>query len=360
MDKEKQIENIRDELVKLKEKNPSFYNSSVKDVAKLYVSEHPEIEKDKDLRLMLSYAVAKIGKEKVDEVVKRHFTPYSGQFADLLKGTQKEPSSQLNLLYTRLSGAVERASLAHNVYVLGRTKINKDVEFKNEEPDEETGKRKKHRTMSLELWDNDSKKIIPLFLVDDQIEPHSSLMPNKAYKMLVGNYDETKKRWYASKDPSIMPVDDGSFELDQNELAKYLMSNYPMVKEPYDDVIQDIKANPGQRYIFLGGYVKRPGYISLIPDENDSSEYTIISYYGPATRDLVHDDGMLIMLGNFSKPKPKEGQAQLSDYVMNADFVVDLTPSTEKKKEEKPESTTAKPSSAKTEEEVKEELKDVL
>ena len=41
MDKEKQIENIRDELIKLKEKNPSFYNSSVKDVAKLYVSEHP-------------------------------------------------------------------------------------------------------------------------------------------------------------------------------------------------------------------------------------------------------------------------------------------------------------------------------
>ena len=66
---------------------------------------------------------------------------------------------------------------------------------------------------------------------------------------------------------------------------------------------------------------------------------------------------MLIMLGNFSKPKPKEGQAQLSDYVINADFVVDLTSSTEKKKAE---STVAKPSSAKTEEEIKEELKGVL
>lgn len=356
MDKEKQMENIRDELVKMKEKNPSFYNSSIKGVAKLYISEHPEIESDKDLQLMLNYAVAKIGKDKVDEIVRRHYSPYAQQYMSLLKGTQKEPSNQLNLLYMRLSGAIERASLAHEVYVLGRTKINKDVEFKNEEPDEETGKRKKHNTMSLELWDNDAKRIIPLFLVDDQIEPHSSLMPNKAYRMLVGSYDETKKRWYASKDPSIIPLDGDSFKLDQNELVKYLMDNYPMVKEPYDDVIEDIKSNPGKRYVFLGGYVKKPGYILLVPGEG-SSEYTIISYYGASTRELVNDDGMLIMLGNFSKPKPKEGQAQLSDYVINADFVVDLTSSTEKKKAE---STVAKPSSAKTEEEIKEELKGVL
>ena len=359
MDKEKEIEHIREELSALKEKNPSFYDSSISNVAKHYVSEHKEIESDKNLQLMLRYAVAKIGKDKVDEIVKRHFTPYSGQFEDLLKGTQKEPSSQLNLLYMRLSGAVERASLAHNVYVLGRTKINKDIEFKNEEVDEETGKRKKHRTMSLELWDNDTKKIIPLFLVDDQIEPHSALMPNKAYKMLVGNYDETKKRWYASKDPSIMPLDD-SFELDQRELVKYLMETYDHVTEPFDAVVADIKENPGKKYVFLGSYVKRPGYVSLMLSDQ-SPDYTVMMYYSTATKDLLSDDGRLIVLGNLSKTKPKEGQITgISDYTMNPDFVVDLSGPRERPKPSDANEKDAKSSTEKTEKEIKAELDGVL
>ena len=315
------MENIQNELESVKRDNPQAY-ASAKEHVKIYLKDHPELGKDNNLVLMLVYAVGKIGNEDVEKILSNHFRPYEGNFKKIVEGTSKSPEAMMRFLKTTLSAHVERAMLAHKVYVLNRTGIRENVEFPNEKPDEDTGKKPLHKTFSVTLWDNDAKKIIPLFLVDDQVEPHSKLEAGKAYRMQIGNYNEEKDRWYASKDPSIVPLNGDSFAPDTVALADYVVNTYPRIREPYDEIIGDSKAHPNKRYAMQAMYVKKPSYIELLP--NEFTEYVISLPHGPLTQNLG-DEGELVVVGTFRKSVPKEGAPKTSDYVIFPELVLNLT-----------------------------------
>jgi hypothetical protein len=316
MDRTKQMEIIHEGLETLK-KNQNVY-SQAKETAKQILGKHPEISKDKDLTGLILYAAGLIGKDLVEEVVEGYFKPKPKKFELLEEGTTKsEKTENMDFLFLMLFAKIQTAALAHKVHVLTRTDIRKDVEFPNDEPDDE-GKMPKHRTMSVSLWDTDLKKIISLFLVDEQVDLHAKLEQGKAYRMQIGNYNAEKNRWYASKDPQIVALDD--FTLDEEELAKYLVQNYSPVKRPYEDVIADEKAHPGKRYVLHAKYVKMPMYISLLTEEGDS----VMLAYSKLTSSTLDENGEAVILGTFQKSKPAEGQPQLTDYIIFPDVVINL------------------------------------
>ncbi len=316
MDRTKQMEIIHEGLETLK-KNQNVY-SQAKETAKQILGKHPEISKDKDLTGLILYAAGLIGKDLVEEVVEGYFKPKPKKFELLEEGTTKsEKTENMDFLFLMLFAKIQTAALAHKVHVLTRTDIRKDVEFPNDEPDDE-GKMPKHRTMSVSLWDTDLKKIISLFLVDEQVDLHAKLEQGKAYRMQIGNYNAEKNRWYASKDPQIVALDD--FALDEKELATYLVQNYSPVKRPYEDVIADEKAHPGKRYVLHAKYVKMPMYISLLTEEGDS----VMLAYSKLTSSTLDENGEAVILGTFQKSKPAEGQPQLTDYIIFPDVVINL------------------------------------
>ena len=323
MDKTTQMENIQKELESVKKDNPQAYVSA-KEHVKFYLKEHPELGQDKDLVLMLVYAVCKIGNDAVVGIVANHFKPYEGKYQKIVDGTSKAPEAMLRFLKVKLSANVERALLAHKVYVLSRSNVREGVEFPNEKPDEDTGKKPLHKTFSVSLWDNDGKRIIPLFLVDDQVEPHVKLEAGRSYRMQIGNYDEEKDRWYSSKDPNIVPLNGDSFAPDMVALADYVIATYPKIREPYDEIIGDMKAHPNKRYAMQAMYAKKPLYIELLPYE--SSDYVISLPHGPLTHNLG-DEGELVVVGKLQKSVPKkEGSPKISDYVIYPEIVLNLTP----------------------------------
>ena len=316
MDRTKEMEIIHEGLETLK-KNQNVY-SQAKETAKQILGKHPEISKDKDLTGLVLYAAGLIGKDLVEEVVEGYFKPKPKKFELLEEGTTKsEKTENMDFLFLMLFAKIQTAALAHKVHVLTRTDIRKDVEFPNDEPDDE-GKMPKHRTMSVSLWDTDLKKIISLFLVDEQVDLHAKLEQGKAYRMQIGNYNAEKNRWYASKDPQIVALDD--FALDEKELATYLVQNYSPVKRPYEDVIADEKAHPGKRYVLHAKYVKMPMYISLLTEEGDS----VMLAYSKLTSSTLDENGEAVILGTFQKSKPAEGQPQLTDYIIFPDVVINL------------------------------------
>lgn len=328
MDKETQMENIQKELKAAKGKDPKTYDEYKKRVGK-YMEDHKEffsgvdeqLSNEFQLTLMYSYIMA--GPENTEKTLSDHFTPYKGNFAKLVKGTTKDPSISVKFLNLKLTAGVERVQLSHHVYVLGRSTIRDNVEFQNDEPDPVTGKMPEHKTMSVTLWDNDARKIIPLFLVDAQVDAHSMLETDHAYKMQIGNYDSAKDRWYASKDPSIVALNGESFEPDWLALAEFILENYTQIKEPYEEIIKDSKENPRKRYAIQCNYVKKPSHIELVPNEN--TEYSISLPFSSLTASLS-SSGEAIIVGSFQKSKPKQGQVQLSDYVIFPDLILNLTP----------------------------------
>lgn len=316
MDRTKQKEVIQEGLESLR-KNQSVYNQA-KETARQILAKYPQIQKDKDMTGLILYSAGVIGNDAVMGVVDGYFKPKAKKFELLEEGTSKsEKSDNLDFLFLMLYAKIQTASLAHKVHVLTRTDIRKDVEFPNDEPDDE-GKMPKHRTMSVSLWDTDLKKIISLFLVDEQVDLHAKLEQGKAYRMQIGNYNAEKNRWYASKDPQVVALDD--FALDEKELATYLVNNYSPVRKPYEDVISDEKAHPGKRYVLHAQYVKMPNYISLLTEEGDMVMLT----YSKLTSTTLDDNGEAVILGTFQKSKPAEGQPQLTDYIIFPDVVINL------------------------------------
>lgn len=325
MDRSEQMEDIQKELVSIKKDNPQAV-ASAKTQVKAYIGEHPEIGEDENLVLLMVYASCKMGKEKLDDIVSKHFKPYQGGLTKILEGTKRDPKASLNFLFSKLKANVERVLLAHKVYVLSRSTIRKDVVFPSDDVDEDTGEKPKHTTFSVTLWDNDGKQIIPLFLVDEQVEPHAKLEAGKAYRMQIGNYNAEKDRWYASKDPSIVPLNGDAFSPDWNALAQYVLHSYAQIREPYDEIIAGEKEHPNRRYAMLAGYAKKPSYIELTPYEETS--YVIAVPHSSATQTL-DDEGELVVVGKFQKSKPKEGNPKTSDYVIFPELVINLTSGSE-------------------------------
>lgn len=319
MDRKVQLEIVHEGLETLK-KNESQYNQT-KELAKKVFGKYPQINKDKELVSLVVYSVGVVGKEITEEVIDRYFKLRQKKFEnknELLEGTTKAQGEEnFNLLFLMLYGEVQKASLSHKVYVLTRTDIRKDVEFANDKPDE-TGNLPKHRTMNVSLWDIDTKKIVNLFVVDNQIDTHSKLEQGKTYRMQIGNYNADKNRWYPSNEPQIVPLED--FELDEEELAVYLMKNYSIARTPYDDVIVDEKEHPGKRHVLRASYVKMPGYISLLTEDQE----IVMMYYSKLTSNALDQDGEAVILGTLRKSKPVEGQPQIADYIIFPDVVINL------------------------------------
>ena len=315
MDRKKEMESIQEGLETLK-KNQSAYNSA-KETAKQILGKYPQIQKDKDLTALLLYSAGALGKDIVSAVVDGYFRPKPVKFEKITEGLSKSDGSNMDFLFLLLYAKVQTAALAHKVYVLTRTDIRNDVEFPNDEPNED-GKMPKHRTMSVSMWDADLKKIISLFLVDDQIDAHALLEQGKSYRMQIGNFNTEKNRWYASKDPQVVALD--GFNLNEEELAAYLVNNYGLIKKPYDDIIADEKKNPGNRYVLYARYVKMPNYIALLTDEGD----TVMLRYSKLTSTTLDDEGKTVILGKFQKSVPAEGQPQATDYIIFPDVVINL------------------------------------
>ena len=311
MDRTTHMEIVHEGLETLK-KNQSAYNQA-KEIAKQILEKHPEISKDKDLTMLLIYATDILGKDMLTEVIEGYFKP---KLKKITEGTSKF-NANMDYLFLMLFGKIQRALLAHKVYVLTRTDIRKDREFPNDEPDEE-GKMPKHRVMNISLWDADQKKIISLFIIDDLIELYVKLEAGKSYRMQVGNFDSKKNRWYPAKDPDIIPLE--SFNFDEEELANYLINNYSTIKKPYEDVIADEKANKGKRYVLHAQYVKMLSYISLLTEEGD----IVILRYSKYTSNALDDSGEAVILGTLQKSKPVEGQPQIADYIIFPDVVLNL------------------------------------
>lgn len=319
MDRTTQMEIVHEGLETLK-KNQSAYNKA-KEIAKEILGKYPQIQKDKDLTGLILYSTGILGKDAVVEAIDGYFKPRTKKFELLEEGTSKfDKSENMDFLFLMLFSKIQKASLAHKILVLTRTDIRKDVEFPSDEPDEE-GKMPKHKTMSVSLWDTDLKKIISLFLVDEQVDLHAKLEQGKSYRMQIGNYNAEKNRWYASKDPQIVSLDD--FAIDEKELATYLVTNYSPVRRPYEDVIEDEKAHPGKRYVLHAQYVKMPSYISLLTEEGD----IILLTYSKYTSNALDDNGEAVILGKLEKSKPIEGQPQIADYIIFPDVVLNLNAS---------------------------------
>lgn len=314
MDKTIQMEIVQEGLEALK-KNQGAYNQA-KELAKQILGKHPEISKDKDLTVLLIYSIGIIGKDIVTEVVEGYFKPKVKKFEIITEGTSKF-NANMDYLFLMLYAKIQTASLAHKVYVLTRTDIRKDVDFPKDLPDEE-GNMPKHRTMSVSLWDADQKKIISLFLVDDQVDLHSKLEQGKSYRMQIGNFNAEKNRWYAAKDPQIFPFDD--FKLNEEELANYLINNYSAIKKPYEDIIADEKAHPGKRYVLHARYVKMPSYISLLTEEGA----IVILSYNKYVSNTLNENGEVVILGTLQKSRPVEGQPQIADYIIFPDVLLNL------------------------------------
>lgn len=332
MDRTAHMEIVQEGLETLK-KNQSAYNQA-KEIAKEILGKYPQIQKDKDLTGLILYSASVLGRDAVAGIIDGYFKPKPKKFELMTEGTVKsEKSENMDFLFIMLFAKIQTAALAHKVKVLTRTDIRKDVEFPNDEPDDE-GKMPKHKTMSVSLWDTDLKKIISLFLVDDQVEMHAKLEQGKSYRMQIGNYNAEKNRWYASKDPQVVSLDE--FTLDEKELATYLVNNYSPVRKPYDDIVSDEKAHPGKRYVLHAQYVKMPSYISLLTEEGD----IVILAYSKYTSNALDDNGEAVILGKLEKSKPAEGQPQIADYIIFPDVVLNLNAS-----DGKPEMASGTPSS---------------
>ena len=316
MDKTQQMEIVMEGLKGLKTDQSNF--NSIRESAKLFVGKYPELQKDKEIQALLMYSIGTMGSDKVSATLTKHFAPKQNKFSTIpgLTEGMNKTTHNLDFLFLALYAQVERASLAHKVYVLARSDIRDNVEFPKKDELTKDGVAPKHRTMSVTLWDADMKKIISLFLVDGQVDSHASLETGKSYKMQIGNYSEEKKRWYASNEPSVTPLD--GFKFDEMELAKYLMDNYPQIKEPYSDAVTDLKENPGKRYVIYAQYAKAPNHIVLLPSEGSEP---IMMRYGKLTSTL-NDQGEVIVMGNIQKVKPIEGQPASIDYVIYPDIVI--------------------------------------
>ena len=310
------MEIIQEGLESLK-KNQSTYNQA-KETAKQILGKHPEISKDKDLTSLILYASSVLSKDALVEVIEESFKPKPKKFELLEEGTKKaEKPENFDYLFLMLFGKIQNAASAHKVYVLTRTDIRKDVEFASDKPDDE-GKMPKHKTMNLSLWDTDLKKIISVMIVDNDIDLYSKLEQGKAYRMQVGNYNAENQRWYASKEPQVVSLDD--FVLDEKELATYLVQNYSPVRKPYDDVIADENAHPNKRYVLHAKYVKLPNYISLLTEEDDE----VMLRYSKLASTVLDDNGEVVILGTFKKSKPAEGQPQLTDYIIFPEVLINM------------------------------------
>lgn len=320
MDRTKQMENVQKVLKELKTKNESSFNKA-KEVAKLLMGKHPELQKDekfaKEFMTLSVLAVMKLGKEKTESIVDGYFnTSHKTKLSSLVEGTSKDEKTP-DYLFLMVYSQVERALLAHRVYVLARTSVRDNIEFKSDTPDED-GNMPKHKTMSINLWDADLKKIISLFLVDDQIEEYSKMEQDKAYTMQIGYYNKEKDRWVPSKDPSISNLEDYKIEDDEMEMAKYLLNNYEHLKEPFDEAIAYVKSHPGAKHVMYCRYLKNPNFIQIYLSETAP---TISMPYSPMTARLS-DNGYMIILGTLQKSKPKDGQPALTDYVIFPEIII--------------------------------------
>lgn len=318
MDRSKQMESIQEGLKEFK-KNEKEFNSA-KETAKLLVSKHPELQKDqetnRDFTLLLIQAIGKLGKEKVTAMVDGYLSQEKPKtkLSALVEGTAKSAKNP-DVLFLMIYAQIERANLAHRVYVLSRSSIREDITFPKDEPDED-GNMPTHRTMSVTLWDADLKKIISMFLVDDQVDTHSALEVDHSYMMQMGNYNKEKDRWFASKDPSITKLD--GFQLDEMELARYLLNNYKNLQPPYDEAVEYSKSHPGTRYVCYASYVKMPTYIQVLPGGN--SEAVSMPYSSLTSR--LGENGNMVVMGAIQKSKPREGQPATTDYVLFPELII--------------------------------------
>ena len=309
MDKQKQMENIQEGLKALSKNEVAF--NKAKELAKELMGKFPETQKDNGLKLILIYACSKLPMDKLETVIANHYKSKISKYAKLAEGLTTS-SSNPDVLFMILFSQIERSDLSHRVYVLSRTEIREHVKF----PRDKDGDAE-HNTMSLSLWDFDTKKIISLFVVDNFIENYSKLEQGKYYKLNIGTFNPEKNTWYLSSDPSIVEIDGTEYNGKQmeDEMASYILKNYRLIKPPVSEIVEDSKLHKGNKYAFYGRYVKMPEYVLLYLNDGNNLE-TIMMRNSKMTNDVAIEGNAVILTGSVQKTKPAENQPQIVDYIL--------------------------------------------
>lgn len=303
MDKITKLEAIKKELQELKSKDPKRLEEATKGVVEI-IKKHPEINEDKDLKLMIAYSIVHMNESKVFEIVDKAFTPIVGQFEFL--NVKRDSKSTLSYLFVSLNNILQRLERSHVIYVLKKSNPRKvQIAKRNSdgnlvEIDGVVVKEERY-VQNLTLWIDDMKMIASIVIwgskngeeLSDEFTSYQILQPTKGYKMML-NYNG--QVFFPPKDPMITPIE--NFKPNFVEMVKFIVEKFPKMQEPFD---APGNMEIGKSFWMIGKISKdATGGSIFIPAE--PTTYIIQIMNSPDSRQLEEGNDVLI-LGNIGKSK---------------------------------------------------------
>lgn len=279
------VEKARKELTALKT-DPSAASTVRAAMEKLkgYVATHPEMKENKDLQLLLAYALIKLGTEAVDQAIQLSFTQkkLSEAYAGIIVQRAIDAKSQMALLQKKIESSLRELDRRKTVYL-----VRKSVRRSRD------GEESKRPIAEMTLWVDETKQLVsmPLFPSQESFVKgqFAKMEEGKAYNMLL-NTDGV--RFFLPKNP--MASENKNYKFNQVELVKHIVENFVQVQEPLDDFVANaVQYRP---YYAIGRVNVVPGGgIDFIPD-GSADPIRMPSYSG------VKDGDDVLVLGSFYKP----------------------------------------------------------
>ena len=278
------VEKARKELTALKQTDSSVVTKAMEKL-KGYVLAHPEMKENKDLQILISYAIIKLGSETVEKAIQLSFTQkkLSDTYAGIIVQKPINSKSQMTLLQKKLESSLKELDRRKTVYL-----IRKSVRKVGD------GEENKRPIAEMTIWIDESKQLVnmPLFPSQESFVKgqFAKMEEGKAYNMLL-NTDGI--RFFLPKNP--MVSESKNYKFDQVELVKHIVENFVQVQEPLEEFVANaVQYRP---YYAIGRVNVVPGGgIDFIPD-GSADPIRMPSYSG------VKDVDDVLVLGSFYKPK---------------------------------------------------------
>ncbi len=278
------VEKARKELTALKQSDPSAMTKAMEKL-KGYVATHSEIKDNKDLQLLLGYALIKLGTEAVDQAIQLSFTQkkLSEVYAGIIVHRAIDAKSQMALLQKKIESSLKELDRRKTVYLVHKSMRRVPNDEENKRPIAE-----------MTIWIGETKQLVsmPLFPSQESFvkTQFSKMEEGKAYNMLL-NTDGI--RFFLPKNPMVSEVK--NYKFDQVELVKHIVENFVQVQEPLDDFVANaVQYRP---YYAVGRVNVVPGGgIDFVPN-GSADPIRMPSYSG------VKDGDDVLVLGSFYKPK---------------------------------------------------------
>jgi hypothetical protein len=274
----------RKELTALKQSDPSAVTRAMEKL-KGYVATHPEMKENKDLQLLLGYALIKLGPEAVDQAIQLSFTQkkLSEAYAGIIVQRAIDAKSQMALLQKKIESSLRELDRRKTVYF-----VRKSVRRVQD------GEESKRPIAEMTIWVDETKQLVnmPLFPSQESFVKgqFSKMEEGHAYNMLL-NTDGA--RFFLPKNPMVSEIK--NYKFDQVQLVKYIVENFVQVQEPLDEFVANaVQYRP---YYAVGRVNVVPGGgIDFIPD-GSADPIRMPSYQG------IKDGDDVLVLGSFYKPK---------------------------------------------------------